>query len=78
MSFRSYPLFRICKNCGDHFVSDGGTLNRNRKSFLKYPKCGSDSIVDEEKQKEYDEEEEKYLEEMRKKWEGRRKRLKII
>ena len=36
------------------------------------PQCGSDSIEDEEKQKEYDEEEEKYLEEMRKM--GRKKK----
>lgn len=77
MSFGPMPLFRICKNCGEHFVDDGDTLSMNRKNFLKCPKCGSDSIKDEAKQKEYDEEEEKYIEEMKKKGK-RRKRSKII
>ena len=48
-------LHRICENCGCYFVADGGTLRMNRESFLKCPKCGSDSIEVEIKQKEYKE-----------------------
>lgn len=34
-------------------MDDGGTLSMNKKSFLKCPKCGSNSIEDKIKQNEY-------------------------
>ena len=78
MSFGPIPLYRICKNCGYHFVDDGGTLSINRKSFLKCPKCGSDSIEDEIKQKEHEEELKRRNEELHKQWEARAKRHKQV
>ena len=69
MSFGPIPLYRICTSCGYHFVDDGGTLSINRKSFLKCPKCGSDSIEDEIKQKEYNEEIKRRNEEFHKRME---------
>ena len=69
MSFGPIPLYRICTSCGYHFVDDSGTLSINRKSFLKCPKCGSDSIEDEIKQKEYNEEIKRRNEEFHKRME---------
>lgn len=79
MSLGPIPLFRICKDCGHHYVDDAGTLSINRKEYLKCPKCGSSfSIEDEEMQKQHEQMIEEKLNKIHLLFKNRKKRKDVL